>query len=86
MRSIEINQTLHGYKNGHQLLACSIDLPSPIKKTLLYQSDLSGSNLSKGFENYISGYPIEGSNLYAFSKTWYADEMKRPGVFGLILY
>jgi len=76
---IKINQSLHGYENGHQLLACSMELNTLLKKVLLFQTDLSGSNISKGFETYITGYPIEESNLYAFSRTWYADEMKRPG-------
>jgi len=76
---IKINQSLHGYENGHQLLACSMELTTLLKKVLLFQTDLSGSNVSKGFETYITGYPIEENNLYAFSRTWYADEMKRPG-------
>lgn len=76
---IEINQSLHGYQNGHQLLGCSMKLPVQLKKILLFQTDLSGSSLSKGFESYITGYPVEESNVYVFSKTWYADEMKRPG-------
>lgn len=77
--SIIINQCLHGYKNGHQLLASSKDLTSQEKKILLFQSDLSGSNITKGFESYFTGYPIEESGIYVLSKTWYAEEMKRPG-------
>ncbi|WP_428229173.1 hypothetical protein [Flavobacterium sp.] len=74
---IKIDQTLHGYQNGHQLLMSSSPLSSEAKKTLLVQSDLSGSNIDDGFKVYISGYPL--ATHYAFSKTWYADEMKRPG-------
>ena len=76
---IEIDQTLHGYKNGHQLLASSKDLTPEEKRILLVQSDLSGSNAYGEFESYITGYPIVASNLYCFSKTWYAHEMQRPG-------
>jgi len=77
--SIEINQTLHGYQNGHQLLASSTELSLVEKKLLLFQSDLSGSNIDEGFDNYLTGYPISEVGLYAFAKTWYAKEMKRPG-------
>jgi len=74
---IKIDQTLHGYQNGHQLLMSSSPLSSDAKKTLLVQSDLSGSNIDDSFKVYISGYPL--ATHYAFSKTWYADEMRRPG-------
>ncbi|MTD67668.1 hypothetical protein [Flavobacterium sp. LC2016-13] len=74
---IKIDQTLHGYQNGHQLLMSSSQLSGDAKKILLVQSDLSGSNIDEGFKIYISGYPL--ATHYAFSKTWYADEMKRPG-------
>lgn len=75
--NIKIEQTLHGYDNGHQLLMTSFQLSSEAKKTLLVQSDLSGSNIDENFKTYISGYPL--LSHYALSKTWYADEMKRPG-------
>lgn len=77
--NIEINQTIHGYQNGHQLLASSAELSLVEKKLLLFQSDLSGSNIDEGFDNYLTGYPISEVGLYAFAKTWYAKEMKRPG-------
>jgi len=76
---ITLQQTLHGYQNGHQLLANSIPLPLDANRILLFQSDLSGSYTNQNFETYITGYPIKNSNLYAFSRTWYAHEMKRPG-------
>lgn len=74
---IKIEQTLHGYSHGHQLLASSSSIPNEVKEILLVHSDLSGSNIDNGFKEYLSGYPL--GNQYAFSKTWYAEEMKRPG-------
>jgi hypothetical protein len=76
---ITINQCLHGYKEGHQLLASSRDLTTVEKKILLFQTDLSGSYVDEGFDSYITGYPIPIESIYVFSKTWYAKEMKRPG-------
>jgi len=75
---IIVNQALHGYQNGHQLLAASTNLSLAAKRTLLYQSDLTGS-IEPGFESYITGYPIKDSNHYVFARTWYAPEMERPG-------
>jgi hypothetical protein len=76
---LEIDQCLHGYQQGHQLLAASHDFPPSVKKILLFQTDLSGPNIVKGFEEYITGYPLEELGIYVLSKTWYAEEMKRPG-------
>lgn len=75
---IVVNQALHGYQNGHQLLAASTNLSLTAKRTLLFQSDLTGS-IEPGFESYITGYPIKESNHYVFARTWYAPEMERPG-------
>jgi hypothetical protein len=42
-------------------------------------SDLSGPNIVPGFEDYLTGYPLLALDAYAFARTWYAPEMKRPG-------
>ena len=76
---ININQALHGYNNGHALLASSVDLTSDTKRLILPISDMSGGSMQVGFETYLTGYPIKEENLYAIAKTWYAPEMKRPG-------
>jgi hypothetical protein len=46
---------------------------------MLRLSDLSGSRLVEGFEIYYCGYPVPSSSSYVLSKTWYANEMDRPG-------
>ncbi|MBW8683517.1 GAP1-N1 domain-containing protein [Chitinophaga rhizophila] len=77
--NISIHQTLHGYKEGHNLLASSSELNGMERRTLSVMSDYTGTGVEKGFTEYITGYPLAGSKFYAFSKTWYADEMPRPG-------
>jgi hypothetical protein len=77
--SIPLDHTLHGYQNGHTLLSASIDLPSEAKRQLLVMSDMSGTSMHKGYEEYITGYPIKDIGCYALAKTWYAPEMARPG-------
>lgn len=76
---IHVEQALHGYMEGHRLLASSVELPKAALRTMLVLSDMSGSNLARGFESYVTGYPVEGTEFYAFAKTWYAHEMSRPG-------
>lgn len=74
-----IEQTLHGYDAGHRLLQSSVDLPPDARDVLAALSDLSGTRLSAGFEAYLSGYPLEGTEYYVFARTWLAQEMPRPG-------
>ncbi|UKT65092.1 hypothetical protein [Pedobacter mucosus] len=76
---ITLQQTLHGYQNGHQVLASSIPIGEEGNKVLLFQSDLSGTLINANFESYITGYPLASESLYAFARTWYASEMRRPG-------
>ncbi|WP_374034308.1 hypothetical protein ACES2I_17435 [Bdellovibrio bacteriovorus] len=75
---ISIDQTLHGYRHGHELLASSLELSSIDKRKMLYLSDVSGSEFTENFDGYLEGYPISGDS-YVISRTWKATEMKRPG-------
>jgi len=78
-KSIKIDQALHGYADGHTLLACSANLKGRDAKTMLVLSDLSGQGARIEREGYLTGYPLPESNLYAFARTWPANEMARPG-------
>lgn len=73
-----INQVLHGYRQGHELLASSLELSSADKRKMLYLSDSSGSEFSETFDGYLEGYPLS-SESYVLSRTWRATEMRRPG-------
>lgn len=76
---IKIEQTLHGYENGHQLLAASIQLPEHSRRIMDELSDLAGRSVDDEKYEYYSGYPILGGGMYVIAKTWHADEMSRPG-------
>jgi len=78
-RHVSLQQTLHGYSEGHRLLASSIDLPSRDAKTLLMMSDASGPAATIGAEGYLTGYPLPESGHYALARTWPAPELPRPG-------
>lgn len=74
-----LHQFLHGYSEGHSLLQGSMTLPNDLARLMLRLSDLSGNSVVSGFEQYITGYPLDAINAYALAMTWYASEMPRPG-------
>lgn len=78
-RKITLHQTLHGYQEGHRLLATSTELNAGEKTMLSQLSDASGTGKESGFTTYLTGYPLPNSRYYAFARTWYAEEMPRPG-------
>ena len=77
---ITIHQMLHGYKLGHNYIQGSIVLPSTHDMdkiaTLSDWSEYVGINNER---DYITAYPLDESPFYIIAKTWYADEMRRPG-------
>lgn len=77
--NLEIHQTLHGYKDGHALLAASRRLPGEADRMMLVISDMSGPTIYHNFEKYFTAYNLPSITSLAFAKTWYAPEMKRPG-------
>ena len=79
MDAIAVQQTVHGYRDGHRLLRSSVPLATDAARTLLVMSDMSGPTMQPGFEKSLTGYPLSGTTFYVLAKTWYAPEMKRPG-------
>ena len=79
MQRPALHQLLHGYAEGHRLLEGSFTLQDDLTRLLLRMSDLSGSSMVPGFEDYITGYPLASIDAYALAKTWYAPERPRPG-------
>lgn len=77
---ITLHQMLHGYKLGHNYIQGSIVLPSSHDMdkiaTLSDWSEFVGVNNER---DYITAYPLDESPYYVVAKTWYADEMRRPG-------
>ena len=76
---IEVHQTVHGYRDGHELLSSLTQFPPSARRAMLVLSDLSGDGAVRGFTEYLTGYPLDEPALYAFARTWYAPEMPRPG-------
>jgi hypothetical protein len=78
-RSFVFHQTLHGYVDGHGLIRSSSKVPADTAHLMLIMSDMSGPSMIRGFETYLTGYPLREIKSYALARTWYAPEMKRPG-------
>lgn len=75
-----INQILHGYENGHNKLASSINLSLEDDNLMRVMSDWTGfTGLTEKDDSYITCYTLPDSKLYVIAKTWYAKEMPRPG-------
>lgn len=76
---MKIEQMLHGYDNGHRLLAGSVLLKDSMDMdAIAIMSDWS-EFVDSSDSSYLTAYPLKESNYYVVAKTWYADEMKRPG-------
>lgn len=76
---IRVQQTLHGYSEGHRLIAGSVKLAQLDARTMLVLSDASGSAARFPVDGYLTGYPLVGSGKYVIARTWPAPEMSRPG-------
>ena len=77
---MRIEQMLHGYDSGHRLLAGSIMLKDKAEMDIIATlSDWSEHVLPNGDSSYLTAYPLKESGYYVVAKTWYAEEMKRPG-------
>lgn len=77
--ALTLHQALHGYSEGHRQLACSVQLTTRDARLMLVMSDVSGPGVAQTGQPYLTGYPLTESGFYAFSKTWPAPEMPRPG-------
>lgn len=77
---IKIQQTLHGYSQGHHLLAGTALLKTSEDMLLMSQmSDWAGFESKYDKEvSYLTAYPLS-AEYYVVAKTWYAYEMSRPG-------
>lgn len=79
MAPASIHQAIHGYRDGHRLLSSSTPLSAEASRAMLVLSDMSGPSMQPGFDEYLTAYPLPGTDLFVLAKTWYAPEMQRPG-------
>ena len=58
-KSSLIDQALHGYGDGHRLLAASCRFDEESSHRMLLMSDLLTSALRHGKDSYLCGYPLQ---------------------------
>src|SRR4051794_284651 len=75
--TFEAHQALYGYDDGHRLLASSVELDGVDQHLLARQTDSPDAG-TPGWEALLAGYPLP-SGRYAWTMTWPAPEMSRPG-------
>jgi len=75
-----IQQQLHGYRSGHQLLRSSVRLERKDQELIDRLSDMAGA-LSPGerFDPYLSAYPLPSLNYYVLARTEQDLDAPRAG-------
>lgn len=74
-----IQQSLHGYSDGHRRLAGSEGGGQRDSRLVLALSDIAGPGLRVPSSGYLTGYPLRDAPYYVVARTWAAPEMPRPG-------
>ncbi len=77
---ISIEQQVHGYRQGHQLISSSINLSKVDQSTIDQLSDVAGP-LRPGeiFSPYVSAYPLPSESFYVLARTWQDMTVARAG-------
>jgi hypothetical protein len=80
MVALSVEQQLHGYRGGHQLLATSATLIRADQDLIDRLSDLSGP-LAPGqdFDPYLTTYPLPSGAFYVVARTWQDKAATRAG-------
>ncbi|RKR82158.1 hypothetical protein BDD43_2327 [Mucilaginibacter gracilis] len=75
-----LNFQIHKYKNGHQLVGSTIQLPRIDQDTIDRLSDISGQ-LRPGemFEPYFTCYPLPSDKYFVVARTWQDLTAPRAG-------
>lgn len=75
-----IDQQLHGYRNGHELLSGTIRLPARDQDLIDRLSDIAGP-LTPGekFAPYLTCYPLPSGTHYVIARTWQDLSAPRAG-------
>ena len=75
-----IGQMLHGYRDGHRMLAGSLRLESQADGRLVQiLSDSADAARISPDRPLLSGYPLPSGAFYVLAMTWPAPEIHRPG-------
>lgn len=75
-----IERQVHGYRQGHQLLAGSARLPKEDQAAIDRLSDVAGPlRPREQFAPYLTGYPLPSGTHYVLARTWQDTTVTRAG-------
>jgi hypothetical protein len=75
-----VERQVHGYRQGHQLLAGSVQLSREDQSTVDRLSDVAGPlRPREQFEPYLTGYPLPSGSQYVLARTWQDTTVSRAG-------
>ncbi len=74
-----VQQALHGYRDGHRLLASSAPISELDQRQMLVLSDSADARQIPPEAPLLCGYPLPSGEYYVLAFTWPAVEVRRPG-------
>jgi len=75
-----VERQVHGYRQGHQLLASSVQLSKSDQSIVDQLSDVAGPlRPRETFEPYLSVYPLPSGEWCVLAKTWQDTTVARAG-------
>lgn len=75
-----LNQQLHGYRQGHQMLSTCMKLDKTDQASVDRLSDVAGPlRPSERFQPYLSLYPLPSMTHYVVARTWQDMDATRAG-------
>jgi len=75
-----LDQQLHGYRNGHQLLSSSAKLSKADQDLVDRLSDVAGPlRPGEHFDSYLTCYPLPSGSYYVIARTWQDLDAPRAG-------
>jgi GTPase-associated protein 1, N-terminal domain type 1 len=77
--SAPIHQALHGYRDGHRLLASSATIGEADQRRMLVLSDSADARHIAPEEPLLTAYPLPSGRFHVLAFTWPALEIRRPG-------
>lgn len=75
-----LDQQLHGYRHGHELLSATVKLPKTDQDVIDRLSDVAGPlRPGERFDPYLTCYPLPSGSHYVLARTWQDFEAPRAG-------
>lgn len=75
-----VERQVHGYRQGHQLLAASVQLQKQDQAVVDRLSDVAGPlRPRERFESYLTAYPLPSGQCFVVARTWQDLEVARAG-------